>query len=88
MARLSEITGLSQAVALTRPSVVWSNLQLSLCEHCPPCMAIAYPDLNILTQQAVGLAITVLNKMVDDTDNREKVEDAENKTAVCLTRYT
>ena len=26
-ARLSEVTGLSQAVALTRPSVVWLNLQ-------------------------------------------------------------
>ena len=29
-AKLSEVTGLSQAVALTRPPVVWSNLQSSL----------------------------------------------------------
>ena len=38
-------------------------------------------------QPAVGVAIAVLNKMVDDTDNQKKVENAENETALCSTRY-
>ena len=59
-ARLSEVTGLSQAVALTRPSVVWLNLQSSLRENCPPWIAIAYPGPDIPTYQAVGVSIAVL----------------------------
>ena len=42
---------------------------------------------DIPAQQAVGMAIAVLNKMVDD-DNQKKVENAENETALCSTRYT
>ena len=49
---------------------------------------IAYPDPDIPAQQAVGVAIAVLNKMVDDTDNQKKVENAENKAALCSNRYT
>ena len=45
------------------------------------CIAIAYPDPDIPTQQAVGMAIAVLNKMADDTENQE---NAENKTAFAL----
>ena len=52
------------------------------------CIAIAYPDPDIPAQQAVGVAIAVLNKMVDDTNNQKKVEKAENETALCSTRYT
>ena len=59
-ARLSEVTGLSQAVALTRPSVVWLNLQSSLRENCPPWIAIAYSGPDIPTYQAVGVSIAVL----------------------------
>ena len=51
------------------------------------CIAIAYPD-HAPAQQAVGVAIAVLNKIVDDTDNQKKVENAENETALCSTRYT
>ena len=40
---------------------------------------------DIPAQQAVGVAIAVLNKMVDDTDNQKKLE---NETALCSTRYT
>ena len=47
------------------------------------CIAITYPDPDIPAQQAVGVAIAVLNKMVDDTDNQKKVENAENETALC-----
>ena len=36
------------------------------------CIAIAYPDPDIPAQQAVGVAIAILNKMVDDTDNQKK----------------
>ena len=36
------------------------------------CIAIAYPDPDIPTQQAVGVANAVLSKMVDDTDNQNK----------------
>ena len=43
---------------------------------------------DIPAQQAVGVAIAILNKMVDDTDNQKKVEDAENETALCFTMYT
>ena len=53
-----------------------------------PCIATAYPDPDIPAQQAVGVAIAVINKMVDDTDNQKKVENAENKTISCSTRYT
>ena len=70
MVRLSEVTGLSQAVALTRPSVVWLNLQSGLS--------------RIRTQQAVGVSIAVLKW----TENQEKVENAENETTLCFTRYT
>ena len=52
------------------------------------CIAIAYPDPDILTQQAVGMAFAVLNKMADDTDNHKKLENAKNKTALCSTVYT
>ena len=45
----------------------------------------AYPNP---AQPAVGVAIAVLNKMVDDTDNQKKVENAENETALSSTRYT
>ena len=41
-----------------------------------------------LTQQALGVAIAVLNKMVDDTDNQKERGNAENKTTFCFTRYT
>ena len=37
------------------------------------CIAIAYPNPDIPAQPAVGVAIAVLNKMVDDTDNQKKV---------------
>ena len=40
---------------------------------------------DIPAQQAVGVAIAVLNKMVDDTDNQK---NDENETALCSTRYT
>ena len=63
-ARLSEVTGLSQAVALTRPSVVWLNLQSSLRENW---IAIAYPGPDIPIYQAVGVSIAV----VDGTDNQK-----------------
>ena len=36
-----------------------------------PCIATAYPDPDIPAQQAVGVAIAVINKMVDDTDNQK-----------------
>ena len=52
------------------------------------CIAIAYPNPDIPAQPAVGVAIAVLNKMVDDTDNQKKVENAENETALSSTRYT
>ena len=48
----------------------------------------ANPNPDIPAQPAVGVAIAVLNKMVDDTDNQKKVENAENETALCSTRYT
>ena len=83
-ARLSEVTGLSQAVALTRPSVVWLNLQSSLRENCPPWIAIAYPGPDLPSCGRVHCRI----KMVDGTDNQKKVENAENKTALCSIRYT
>ena len=52
------------------------------------CIAsITYLDPDISAQQAVGMAIAVLNKMVDDTDNQKKVDNAENETALCSTRY-
>ena len=51
-------------------------------------LPIAYPNPDIPAQPAVGVAIAVLNKMVDDTDNQKKVENAENETALCSTRYT
>ena len=35
------------------------------------CIAIAYPDPDIPAQQAVGMAIAILNEMVDDTDNQK-----------------
>ena len=57
------------------------NLQMT-------CIAIAYSHPDILIQQAVGVTTAVLNKMVDDTDNQKKVENAENNTALCSTRYT
>ena len=50
-----------------------------------PCIATAYPDPDIPAQQAVGVAIAVINKMVDDTDNQK---NAENETVSCSTRYT
>ena len=87
-ARLSEVTGLSQAVALTRPSVVWLNLQSSLRENCPPWIAIAYPGPDIPTYQASCGRVHCRIKMVDGTDNQKKVENAENKTALCSIRYT
>ena len=59
-ARLREVSGLSQAVALTRPSVVWLNLQSNLRENCPPWIDITYPGPDIPTQQAVGMPIAVL----------------------------
>ena len=52
------------------------------------CIATAYLNPDILAQQAVGMAIAVINKMVDDTENQKEVENAENKTALCSTRYT
>ena len=62
---------------------------VSVFVNCPPndvpCIAIACPDPDIPAQQAVGVAIAVINKMVDDTDNQKNVE---NKTASCSTRYT
>ena len=51
-------------------------------------LPIVYPNPDIPAQPAVGVAIAVLNKMVDDTDNQKKVENAENETALCSTRYT
>ena len=56
---------------------------LSLCVH----LAIAYLDPDIPVQQAVGVSHCRI-KMVDDTDNQIKVENAENKTALCFTRHT
>ena len=75
-ARLSEVTRLSQAV-------VWLDLQSS-----PLWIAIVYPGPDTLTQQALGVAIAVFNKMVDDTDNQKERGNAENKTTFCFTRYT
>ena len=49
------------------------------------CIAIAYPNP---AQPTVGVAIAVLNKMVDDTDDQKKVENAENETSLSSTRYT
>ena len=49
---------------------------------------IAYPNPDIPAQPAVGVAIAVLNKMVDDTDNQKQVENAENETALSSTRCT
>ena len=54
-------------------------------------IAIAYPDPDIpsrTSREAVGVAIAVLKKVVEDTDNQKKVENAENNTAFCSTRYT
>ena len=48
------------------------------------CIAITYPDPDIPARQAVGVAIAVLNKIVDDTDNQKKVETAENKPLCAL----
>ena len=42
-----------------------------------------YPD-----PEALGVAIAVFNKMVDDTDNQKERGNAENKTTFCFTRYT
>ena len=52
------------------------------------CIAIAYPNPDIPAQPAVGVAFAILNKMVDDTDNHKKKENAENETALNSTRYT
>ena len=81
MARLREVSGLSQAVALTRPSVIWLNLQSSLRENRPPWIDIAYPGLR---HSKLGCAHCRI-KMVDGTDNQE---NAEKKPALCFTRYT
>ena len=51
----------------------------------PASIATAYPDPDIPAQQAVGVAIAVINKMVNDTDNQKK---AENETVSYSTRYT
>ena len=67
-ARLSEVTGLSQAVALTRPSVVWLNLESSLRENCPPWIAVAYPGPDPANCRRAHCHI----KMVDSTDNQKK----------------
>ena len=55
---------------------------------CPLWIAIAYPGPDTPTQQALGVAIAVLNKMVDDTSNQKERGNAENKTTFCFTRYT
>ena len=55
---------------------------------CPLWIDIAYPGPDTLTQQALGVAIAVFNKMVDDTDNQKERGNAENKTTFCFTRYT
>ena len=80
-------TGLTTSCCLA--SVAWLNLDFQSCPlndvHC-----YRYPDHAGYpgAQQAVGVAIAVLNKMVHDTDNQKKVEDAENETALCFTRHT
>ena len=48
------------------------------------CFAIAYPNPDIPAQPAVGVAIAVLNKMVDDTDNQKKVEMPRMKPLCAL----
>ena len=47
-------------------------------------IAIAYPGPDTPTQQALGVAIAVFNKMVDDTDNQKERGNAENKTTFAL----
>ena len=42
------------------------------------------PAQQALSQQAVGVAIAVINKMMDDTDNQKKVENAKKKTLCAL----
>ena len=61
------------------------EVQSSLCENCPPWIAIAYPGPDTPTQQAVGVAIAVL---VEDTDNQKERGNARNKSTLCFTRYT
>ena len=51
--------------------------------HCHRVSESGYPG-----PPAVGVATAVLNKMVDDTDNQKRVENAENETALSSTRYT
>ena len=76
-ARLSEVTGLSQTVALTRPSVVWLNLQSSV--DCYRVSGSGYPDLANCRRAHCCI------KMVDGTDNHK---NTEKETALCFTRYT
>ena len=49
-------------------------------------IAIAYPDPDIPAQPAVGVAIAVLNKMVDDTDN-QKMWKMPRMKVVCIACY-
>ena len=51
---------------------------------CPLWIAIAYPGPDTPTQQALGVAIAVFNKMVDDTDNQKERGNAENKPLFAL----
>ena len=52
------------------------------------CIGHRVSESGYPAQPAVGVAIAVLNKMVDDTDNQKKVDNAENETALSSTRYT
>ena len=73
-ARLSEVTSLSQAVALTKPSVVWLiNLQSSLREKCPPWIVIAY-TVHVYVYgriQAVGVTDCRINKNGGQSEKRK-----------------
>ena len=63
---------------MVEPSV--SVLALKLSSEGRHNNAIAYPDPDIPTLQAVGYAVgmsTCHIKMVDDTDNQKKVENSE-----------